>query len=133
LKFTADTGVPYQVVVVAYTSAGIGVKNKPTDFYSKEDIPLQPPGNVEVERSGTSVSVEWEPVTLFEARGFPTYTVTLEPSSSESRVTRQSNNGVIRVTTNETNVIIGGLDPAVEYDVTVSVRTSAGETVAEPC
>ena len=133
MKFTADTGVPYQVVVVAYTSAGIGVKNKPTDFYSKEDIPLQPPGNVEVERSGTSVSVEWEPVTLFEARGFPTYTVTLEPSSSESRVTRQSNNGVIRVTTNETNVIIGGLDPAVEYDVTVSVRTSAGETVAEPC
>ena len=119
--------------MVAYTSAGIGVENKPTDFYSKEDIPLQPPGNVEVERSGTSVSVEWEPVSLFEARGFPTYTVTLEPSSSESRVTRQSNNGVIRVTTNETNVVIGGLDPAVEYDVTVSVRTSAGETVAEPC
>ena len=120
------------MVVVAYTSAGRGAENKPTDFYSQEDVPLQPPGNVEVERSGTSVSVAWEPVTLFDARGFPTYTVTLEPSTSDSRVTRQSNDGVIRVTTNETNVVIGGLDPAVEYDVTVAVRTSAGEAVAEP-
>ena len=121
------------MIVVAYTSAGRGTENKPTDFYSQENIPLHPPGNVAVERSGTSVSVTWEPVTLFDARGFPTYTVTLTPSTSNSRVTRQANDGVIRVTTNETNVVIGGLDPAVEYDVTVAVRTSAGETVAESC
>ena len=119
--------------MVAFTSTGRGDENKPTDFYSQEDVPLEPPGNVEVERSGTSVSVKWEPVTLFDARGFPTYTVTLEPSTSGSRVTRQSNDGIIRMTTNESSIVIGGLDPRVEYDVSVAVRTSAGEAVAESC
>ena len=119
--------------MVAFTSAGRGTENKPTDFYSQEDIPLHPLGNVEVERSGTSVRVAWESVSLFDARGFPVYIVTLIPSSSNGRVTRQSNDGVIRVTTNETSVVIGGLNPAVEYDVTVAVRTSAVVAVAEPC
>ena len=116
-------------MVVATTTAGKGVDNYWYTFFSEELIPLKAPENVKLERSGTSVSVSWEPLNLFEARGFPTYTVTLEPSSSDDRVTRQSNNGVIRVTTNESNIVVGGLDPKVEYDVTVSVQTAAGKTI----
>ena len=125
-------GMPYEVTVVASTSAGKGAENKGYIFFTEEEAPVHTPNNVEFERSGTSVSVSWEPLTLFEARGFPVYTVTLVPSTSADRVTRQSSNGVIRVVTNESNIVVGGLDPEVEYDVTVSVGTGAGEMITEP-
>ena len=116
-------------MVVATNSAGKGVDNYWYTFFSEELTPTKAPQNVQLERSGTSVSVSWEPLSLFEARGFPVYTVTLVPSSSDSRATRQSNDGVIRVTTNESNIVVGGLDPKVEYEITVAVQTAAGKTV----
>ena len=84
-------------------------------------------------RSGTTVSVSWDPVSLFEARGFPVYTVTLIPLSLASgRAVRQSNeDGTISITTNETDIIIEGLDPNVEYSLAVAVGTSSGEGVAK--
>jgi len=118
--------------VVAFTSAGAGTENYGHTFFTEEEAPLRSPDNIEFERSGTSVSVSWEPLSLFEARGFPVYTVTLVPSTNDDRVTRQSNNGVIRVTTNESNIVVGGLDPKVEYGVTVAVGTGAGEMTTEP-
>ena len=127
-----DPGIPYEVRVVASTSAGKGEENYGYTFFTEQQAPVRSPENVKIERSGTSVSVSWEPLSLFEARGFPVYTVTLVPSSSDNRVTRQSNDGVIRVTTNESNIVVGGLDPKVEYGVTVAVGTGAGEMVTEP-
>ena len=118
--------------MVAFTSVGKGVENYGYTFFTEEEAPVRSPENVRIERSGTSVSVSWDPLSLFEARGFPTYTVTLVPSSSDDRVTRQSNDGVIRVTTNESNLVVGGLDPKVEYDVTVAVGTGAGKMTTEP-
>ena len=120
------------MVVVAFTSAGRGLESVEYVFFSKELTPLKLLENVQLERSGTSVIISWEPLTLFEARGFPTYAVTLVPSTSDDRVTRQSSDGVIRVTTNESNIVVGGLDPKVEYDVTVAVGTGAGEMTGEP-
>ena len=118
--------------MVAFTSAGEGAVNYGHTFFTEEEAPVRYPNDVEFERSGTSVSVSWEPLSLFEARGFPVYTVTLVPSSSDGRATRQSNDGVIRVTTNESNIVVGGLDPKVEYGVTVAVGTGAGEMITEP-
>ena len=127
-----DPGMPYEVTVVAFTNAGKGVENYGHTFFTEEEAPIRSPNNVVFERSGTSVSISWEPLSLFEARGFPVYIVTLTPSSSDNHVTRQSNDGVIRVTTNESNIVVGGLDPKVEYNFTVAVVTGAGEKVTEP-
>ena len=127
IYFYTESGTPYEVVVVAFTSAGKGMEAYSHVFFSNEETPKHSPKNVKIERSGTSASVSWDPLNLFEARGFPVYTITLEPSTTDSRVTRQSNDGVIRVTTNETSVVIGGLDPKVIYNVYVAVKTSAGD------
>jgi len=124
--------VPYEITVVAFTSAGKGAENYGYTFFTEEKVPVRSPNNVEFERSGTSVSVSWEPLSLFEVRGFPIYTVTLVPSSGNGRVTRKSNDGVIRKTTNESHIVVGGLDPKLEYDVTVAVGTGAGEITTEP-
>ena len=114
---------------MATTRAGKGEGNYWYTFFSEELTPLKAPENVVFERSGTSVSVSWELLTLFEARGFPTYTITLVPSTSDDRVTRQSSDGVIRVTTNESNIVVGGIDTKMEYDVTVAVQTAGGKTI----
>ena len=133
-KFTyhLDPGMPYDVTVAAFTSAGKGAENYGYIFFTEERVPVRSPNNVEFERSGTSVNVSWEPLSLLEARGFPVYTVTLVPFSGNGRVTRKSNDGVIRKTTNESHIVVGGLDSKVEYDITVAVGTGAGEITTEP-
>ena len=127
-----DPGIPYQVQLVASTNAGRGIESNPHVFFTKELIPVKPPENITViyEKDGATIAVSWDPVSLFEARGFPTYTVTLTPISSvSSRTTRQSNgDGVI---TNETDVVIENLDPDAEYSLTVAVETSAGRVISE--
>ena len=128
-----DAGVPFQVKVVAFTSAGTGIESYPYTFFTQELAPQKSPENVEYVRSGTDISISWDPLTLFEARGFPVYTVTLTPLSLVgSRATRQSNDdGIISVTTNETDVVIENLDPNEEYSLTVVVGTSSGNIATE--
>ena len=128
-----DAGVPYQVTLVAFTSAGRGIESYPYTFFTQELAPQKSPENVKYERSGTTISVSWDPLSLIEARGFPVYTVTLTPLSLVgSRATRQSNNdGIISVTTNETDVVIEDLDPNIEYSLTLLVETSSGNVATE--
>ena len=117
---------------MAFTSAGRGVESYPHIFFTKELIPTKPPENVTYERNDTAISVSWDRLTLFEARGFPIYIVTLTPISLvDSRNIRQSSDDEISVTTNETDIVIEGLDPDVEYSLTVAVGTSAGEVYTE--
>ena len=126
MLYSTAPGDPYTVIVVAFTSAGRGEENKPYLFFSDERPPEKAPDNVTFARSGSTITVTWKPLSLFEARGFPVYEVTLTPISRRNK--RQSNvDGVISVTTNETNVVIEGLDPTVEYSLAVTVRTSSGE------
>ena len=129
-----DAGVPYQVTLVAFTSAGRGIESYPYTFFTQELTPQKSPENVKYERSGTIISVSWDSLSLYEARGFPVYTVTLTPLSLVGgRVTRQSNDdGIISVTTNETDVVIEDLDPNVEYSLTVVVGTNSGNNATEP-
>ena len=117
-----DAGVPYQVTLVAFTSAGRGIESYPYTFFTQELAPQKSPENVKYERSGTIISVSWDPLSLIEARGFPVYTVTLTPSN---------NDGIISVTTNETDVVIEDLDPNVGYSLTLVVETSSGNVATE--
>ena len=76
-----------------------------------------------------TITVTWDPIPLNEARGFPTYIVTLTPLSPVgNRATRQVNDGgIISVTTTETNIASEELDPDVEYTLIVTVTTDGGE------
>ena len=69
----------------------------------------------------SAVHVSWTPLTLREARGFPLYVVTYWPSSLK-RVSRDINS----VTTTDSSVVIGGLDPTTSYSITVDVYTGNG-------
>ena len=111
------------VIVIAFTSAGRGEENAPLTFFTEELPPVRAPDGVTFERSDTTISVEWEPISLFEARGFPIYTITLIPDL----MTRKRQDGVITVTTNETSVVIDDLDPNVQYSLTVAVGTTGGQ------
>ena len=120
---------------MAFTSVGRGVEGHQQVFFSKELTPLKSPENVMYERNSTIISVSWDPLTLFEARGFPIYIVTLIPLSlvDSQRTNRQTDydNGIISDTTNESDIVIKGLDPNVEYFLTVAVRTSAGQNTTK--
>ena len=119
-----DAGVPYQITVVAYTSVGRGEENDPQTFFTQEQIPIKPPENVIFQRNGSAINASWDPLSLIEAKGFPTYTVTLRPLSS---VGNQSNDDIISITTNQTSVISDELDPSLEYILVVTVTTTIGE------
>jgi len=48
-------------------------------FFSQELVPTKAPENVDYRRlSVVSVNISWTPLTLFEARGFPIYRISLE-------------------------------------------------------
>ena len=68
--------------------------------------------------------ISWTPLTLHDARGFPVYFVTYQPSSVQvGRVTRAINT----VNTTDAMVVIDDLDPTTEYSITVDVGTAGGK------
>ena len=117
-----DPGIPYEVVVVAFTSVGRGEVNNREVFFSEELTPSKAPENVTSERvNSTSVNISWIPLTLFEAQGFPEYTVTLaEMMDSNTRKKRQTNS----ITTTGSFAIFNGLDENTVYTAVVGVRTA---------
>ena len=64
----------------------------------------------------TAVRVTWTVLTLNEARGFPSYMVTI--MSRHEQVSSQR--------TPSTSVVVGGLMPHTEYSVTVQALTAGG-------
>ena len=82
------------------------------------------PGNVEVNRlNGTAMNVSWVPLNLVEARGFvQSYIITYQQASSGSRRKRQMQTQ--EVDGSAIHAIVGGLQPGVAYEVTVSGMTT---------
>ena len=76
-------------------------------------------------RSGTIITITWDPLTLFEARGLPFYTITLIPLSSVSSSGNAQDK--ITATVTETDIMIEDLDPKIEYSLIITVETSAGK------
>jgi len=113
--------------VVAFTSVGMGVSGDYVVFFSKELTPTKAPENIKINNiSITSINVSWTPLSLFEARGFPKYKVTLLPDAKD-RQTRQTN--PISVTTTSNFVVFNNLDSNVKYFVEVGVTTGETNTV----
>ena len=86
------------------------------------------PKNVAVVRvNGTHMNITWGKLSLEEARGFITgYSVTYDITDGRTRREVRSE----LVGKDESYKLIGSLDIAKGYYVTVSARTSAGEGVA---
>ena len=121
-------GMLYQVDVVAFNSRGRGATSKPRSFYSQELLPTQSIQNVIFDRSGEYVGISWDALALSEARGFPVYTVTLTPSTSNEK---QIITGVISMNTTESSIVVGDLDANTEYMLTVGVGTTAGQVTSD--
>ena len=119
--YSTASGVPYEVVVVAFTSAGKGAENDYVIFFSEELTPTKSPENVVFNQlNSTALNITWTPLTLFEARGFPEYRVVLT-TDTDSRRKRQSNS-VSTITTNSF-AIFTDLNENTDYSVVVGVRT----------
>ena len=85
-----------------------------------------PPENVVVARfDSTSIGVSWTKFTLVELKGLANYSVTYNIIIGSRK--RQSPLGdTVTVPWTQNRVIISGLQPGAEYDVTVRTSTAAG-------
>ena len=120
---TIVPGIPYQVIVVAFSRAGRGAASDFKPFFSQELTATKSPQNLKFTRlSITSINITWTPLTLFEARGFPGYRVTLTLSSTSVRNKRQS---IPSVNTTNSFAVFDDLDSDGVYVVVVGVRTGA--------
>jgi len=116
-------GVPYQVQVVAFTSVGRGALNSYVIFFSKELDPLKPPDNVNVIRlHRSSINVTWAPLSLFESRGFPKYTVVLYVGNSTEKQPAET------IETHNAFAVFKGLQAGTEYTVVVEVANNETKT-----
>ena len=79
---------------------------------------------MEVNRlNGTAMNVSWVPLNLVEARGFvQSYIITYQQASTGSRRKRQVQTET--VDGSASSAIVGGLQPGVAYEVTVSGMTT---------
>lgn len=85
-----------------------------------------PPENVIVVRfDPTSIGVSWTKFTLVELKGLASYIVTYNIIIG-SRKRQTELRGTKSVPWTENKVIISGLQPGAEYDVTVKTSTTAG-------
>ena len=120
--YSTAPGVPYEVVVVAFTSAGKGTENEYMIFFSEELVPTKSPENVVFQQiNSTALNITWTPLTLFEARGFPIYRVVLTTDVNNRRK-RQSDS--ISVITTNSFAIVTDLNENTDYSVVVGVRTN---------
>ena len=79
--------------------------------------PSKPVSDVTVTRvNDTAVTVTWAALTLNDARGFPSYVVNVTIGGME----------VSTHSTNSTSVVVGGLMPHTEYNITVQALTAGG-------
>ena len=124
-SYATAAGVPYEVVVVAFTSVGRGAENDYIVFFSEELTPTKSPENVNIKQvNSTSLNITWTPLTLFEARGFPLYKIILTPEYPTSRRKRQSNTDSIRtIITSNSFAVFTNLSENSNYSILVAVTT----------
>ena len=80
-----------------------------------------PVSNITITRiNDTAVTVTWAALTLNDARGFPSYVVSVTSKGKEA-----PNQHHLHLT-NSTSVVVEGLMPHTEYSVTVQALTAGG-------
>ena len=82
------------------------------------------PTDVSTQRlNGTHMNISWSSIPLTQSRGFiRNYTITYQRVSRTAKRQTQS----VSVPSSESSVVIGGLDPASAYTVSVGATTAAG-------
>ena len=123
-------GVPYNVVVVAFTSAGEGAENDRETFFVNELSPAVPVDSSTVEimqLSDTSLRMTWTGLSLVEARGFPEYNATLISLSTNNRRKRQSPSNILTIITNNTFAVFENLTSGGSYSPVLGVRSSGAD------
>ena len=87
------------------------------------------PSILELNRTnGTTIRVIWLPLTLGEARGILVgYIIFYEPINNRKRQVQS-----VRVPADSNEFTITGLDPTVDYSVSISAATAAGSGSASP-
>ena len=80
--------------------------------------------------NNTAIRVSWSPLTLAQTRGFLTgYTITLTPTPISRK---RQNNGIVTAMAGPTatSIVVTGLNPTLQYSVTVVGGSSVG--IGEP-
>ena len=138
--------VPYLLVLYASNSAGTGAEfariiftlegskchaltctlHVPTHLHLPLSLVPPPPNDVQVDRiSDTAILVSWTPINILEARGhISNYTIYYTAQLNRMRQARDS----VTVPATNSNATITGLDPALDYRVTVSASTDVGRS-----
>ena len=129
-SYTTAAGVPYEVVVVALTSAGRGAKNDFITFFSQQLTPTRSPDNINIQQlNSTTINITWTPLTLFEAQGFPIYRVVLRAEDNTNRKKRQSNtNSILDVNTTNSFAVFTDLNDNTSYSTTVGVGVGSASS-----
>ena len=73
----------------------------------------------------TSIGVSWTKYTLVELKGLANYTVTYSIIIGSQK---GELGGMVTVPWTQNSVIISGLQPGAEYDITVSTSTTVGSS-----
>ena len=91
-------------------------------------VPAIPPTLIEVTRqSATNITVQWEPLTLEESRGFITnYYVGFTPAQNCSLLEPKRWQSMYNATSTQTRLTVSWLDPQQSYCVAVAAVTKAG-------
>ncbi|KAL5486725.1 hypothetical protein EMCRGX_G019242 [Ephydatia muelleri] len=110
-------GIPYELCISAHNSAGSGPEWCNV-FFTDTLPPTEAPQGVVVTRSsdGLSMTVNWRPVTLMKARGFPFYAVSY--TSNDAVRIRQAEQIIVY---DAAFVSITELSPLADYSVSVTV------------
>ena len=120
--FTSCGAFHYQNFIVTHMCS---LFNLLTSIICTHPAPTVQVSNVKVERvnNNRATLVSWTPLTLHQARGFPAYFVTYQPSLQLGRVVYTANT----VSTNDSSMVIEDLDPTTEYIISVDVGTAGGQ------
>ena len=109
--------------MVAFTNAGRGALNDYIVFFSEELMPEMLPTDVSYTRlNNVSITVTWNPVSLFEAQGFPSYQAVLIEDPANSDTTADV------ITTNNSFAIFTDLSSSQQYTVLVGVATGSNRS-----
>ena len=71
----------------------------------------------------TAMKVSWTPINIVQARGFISFNVTYA-AFIEHKTKRQTNS--VTVAGDQSNVVVGGLDPVLQYNVTIATQSGGG-------
>ena len=94
-------------------------------------VPPRPQNVVVARLDSTTIAVSWTKLTLVELKGLASYVITYNVVIPTRK--KQEFRGMTNVSWTESSVFLSNLQPGAQYDVTVSIVTSAGTSGTLEC